>query len=208
MTSLISVSDLTDYNITIGANEATLVNRLIASASKAVVSAAGSPILRATTTVTLLATGGRLLRLPGQPIQSVQSATVGGTNILGASADGLVPPGNCVLSNGSLYRPGGWALQGPEQVVITYTHGLLTVPEDIAELVVSVVLAGLTAARDGDDGLAMTNGRISSTAIDDFKEAYATGNDVESVTATMLPKRTREWLASRFGGGAQVVTTL
>lgn len=204
---LIAVEDLTDYGVSIASDEMVLVGRLIAAASQAVIQAAGSPILQTTSTVTLVAAGGTMLRLPGLPIVSAQSVTIGGVNILGADADGSIEPGNCVLNSAGIYRPTGWANYGPEIVEITYTHGYQTVPMDVVDLVVSMVIAGLSAARSGDDGLAMNNGRMSSVSIDDYKEAYATG-DVEAVTPMMLPKRTRDWLASRFGGGTQVVTAL
>lgn len=204
---LISAADLADYGVSVASTETVLVGRLIDAASQAVIQAAGSPILRTTSSVTLVAAGGTLLRLPGLPIVSVQSATIGGVSILGPSADGSIDPGNCVLNGAGLYRPTGWANYGPEMVDITYTHGYTAVPTDVVDLLVAMVIAGLSAARSGDDGLAMNNGRMSSVSIDDYKEAYATG-DVEAVTPMMLPKRTRDWLSSRFGGGAQVVTAL
>ncbi len=204
---LISTSDLTDYGVTIAPTETNLVNRLISAASQAVIQAAGSPILRVTSSVTMVAAGGTLLRLPGLPIASVSSVSIGGVSILGPSADGSIEPGSCVLNGAGIYRPTGWANYGPEMVDITYTHGYTAVPTDVVDLVVAMVIAGLSAARSGDDGLAMNNGRMSSVAIDDYKEAYATG-DVEAVTPMMLPKRTRDWLSSRFGGGSQVMTAL
>jgi hypothetical protein len=203
MTDLISTSDLTDYGVVIAAGEVAVVNRLIRSASAAVCNAAGAPIIQSTSTVTLTAFDGQLLRLPGLPIQSVQSVI--------ATADGSVITDWVPVASG-LYRRSGWGLSdapgldGPMQVTVTYTHGLAIVPADIAELVVSVVIAGLEAFRS--ENLGLNNGRVSSVGIDDFKEGYATGLDVEAVTPMTLPSRTRRWLAARFGNGSQVVKTL
>jgi hypothetical protein len=69
-----------------------------------------------------------------------------------------------------------------------------------------MVIAGLDAYRSGDLGL--NNGRFASVAVDDFKESYATGLEVEAVTPMTLPSRTKQWLAAQFGNGAQVVRTV
>lgn len=203
MADLISVQDLTDYGVVIADSETTVVNRLIKSASAAVTEAAGSPIIQSTSTVTLTAFDGQLLRLPGLPVQSVQS-------VISATDGSVIDDWVQVVSG--LYRRSGWGLSdapgmdGPMNVTVTYTHGYATVPADIAELVVSVVIAGLEAFRSGDLGL--NNGRVSSIGIDDYKESYATGLEVEAVTPMTLPSRTRHWLAARFGNGSQVVKTL
>ena len=202
MTDLIGVSDLTDYGVVIADSETAVVGRLIRSASAAVVRAAGAPIIQSTSTVTLLAFDGQLLRLPGLPIRSVASV---------ALSDGSVLT-DWLQSVSGLYRRDGWGssdvpgLESPQQVTVTYTHGFATVPDDIAELVVSMVIAGLEAFRSGDLGL--NNGRVSSVGVDDYKEAYATGLEVEAVTPMTLPSRTRQWLAAQFGNGAQVVRTV
>lgn len=203
MTDLISVSDLTDYGVVVADSETAVVGRLIRSASAAVCNAAGAPIIQSTSTVTLTAFDGQLLRLPGLPVQSVQSVI--------ATEDGSVITDWVLVASG-LYRRSGWGMSdapgmdGPLTVTVTYTHGYAAVPDDIAELVVSVVIAGLEAFRSGDLGL--NNGRVSSVGVDDYKESYATGLEVEAVTPMTLPSRTRHWLAARFGNGSQVVKTL
>lgn len=203
MTDLINVSDLTDYGVVVADSETAVVGRLIRSASAAVCRAAGAPIIQATSIVTLTVFDGQLLRLPGLPIQSVQSVIAVADN---STVDGWIPV------TAGLYRRDGWGvsdvpgLQAPQQVAVTYTHGYTTVPDDVAELVVSMVIAGLEAFRSGDLGL--NNGRVSSVGVDDYKEAYATGLEVEAVTPMTLPSRTRNWLAAQFGNGAQVVRTV
>jgi hypothetical protein len=202
MTDLIGVSDLTDYGVVVADNETSVVGRLIRSASAAVCRAAGAPIIQSTSTVTLLAFDGQLLRLPGLPIQSVASVVL---------SDGTVLT-DWLKTVSGLYRRDGWGtadvpgLEAPQQVTVTYTHGFAAVPDDVAELVVSMVIAGLEAFRSGDLGL--NNGRVSSVGVDDYKEAYATGLEVEAVTPMTLPSRTRNWLAAQFGNGAQVVRTV
>lgn len=203
MADLISTTDLTDYGVVIADTETTVVGRLIRSASTAVIRAAGAPIIQATSTVQLAAFDGQLLRLPGLPIQSVASVTVV------ASGETLT---DWLQVASGLYRRDGWGatdvpgLEGPQIVEVTYTHGFPTTPDDIAELVVSMVIAGLDAYRSGDLGL--NNGRFASVAVDDFKESYATGLEVEAVTPMTLPSRTKQWLAAQFGNGAQVVRTV
>ena len=202
MAGLISTKDLLDYGVVIADTETAVVGRLIRSASAAVCNAAGAPIIQATSTVTLTAFDGQLLRLPGLPIQSVASIV--------DDSGALIT--DWVLATAGVYRRSGWGLSdtpgfdGPQRVKVTYTHGFAGVPDDIAEMVVFMVIAGLEAFRSGD--MALSNGRVSSVAIDDFKEAYATGSDFEAVTPMTLPPRTRNWLAARFGSGSQVVHTL
>lgn len=198
MADLIDVSVLAEYGVEVASNEVAVVARLIRSASAAVIDAAGSPIISATTTLALPVFPGKMLRLPGLPISSVQSVTAQG-----------VPVTGYVLVGAGLYRAAGWSDSGPTEVEVTYTHGLPSVPEDIAELVASMVIAGLYAFRiEGAEGFALNNGKISSMGIDDYKESYATGDSVEAVTPMTLPSKTRRWLASRFGGGAGTVVTL
>ena len=203
MANLISTTDLTDYGVVIADTETTVVGRLIRSASAAVVRAAGAPIIQATSTVRLAAFGSQLLRLPGLPIQSVASV------VDVSSGDTMT---DWIQVAAGVYRRDGWGasdvpgLEGPRLVDVTYTHGFATTPDDIAELVVSMVIAGLDTFRSGDLGL--NNGRFASVAVDDFKESYATGLEVEAVTPMTLPSRTRNWLAAQFGNGAQVVRTV
>ena len=193
MADLITSGDLNDYPVSVDKTGA-LASRLISSASAAVIDAAQSPILETRSTVEVTAMPAKILRLPGLPISEVHSVTVDGVAVTG-----------WVQIEAGVHLAEGWSRNGLERVTVDYTHGLRSVPEDIKDLVVRMVLAGLIAAEDGADGLALSNGRISSLAVDDYKEAYATGAEVEAVTEMSLPERTRDWLAARFGAGGPTV---
>jgi hypothetical protein len=189
---LITKADLAKYGTDVDL-DAPRVELMIQIASETVIDAAGSPILQTRSVVEIPAMPSRILRLPGLPVSEIHAVSV----------DGLAVTGWTRITAG-LYRPYGWSSYGLETVTVDYTHGLPTVPADIKDLVARMVIAGLLAAQDGADGLALTNGRLSSFSIDNYREAYATGAEVEAVTEMTLPERTRERLARRFGAGASV----
>lgn len=193
MADLITPADLIPYPVNVS-TDSLLATILISSASSAVTDAAQSPILETRSTVDVTAMPAKILRLPGLPISEIHSVTVDGVAVTG-----------WVQIEAGVYLAEGWSRCGLERVTVDYTHGLKAVPADIKDLVARMVIAALIAAEDGADGLALSNGRVSSLAIDDYKEAYATGEDVEAVTEMSLPKRTRDWLAARFGAGGPTV---
>jgi hypothetical protein len=187
---LITKDDLKPYGATDEQLALPLVDVLIGSASDAVIDAAGSPILESRSTVEITAMPARILRLPGLPVREIHSVTIDGQPVTGWTR----------IAAG-IYREPRWSHDRLEIVTVEYTHGLPAVPNDVKDLVARMVLAGLIAAEDGPAAFALNNGGVSSVAIDDFKEAYATGVDVEAVTEMTLPERTRRWLERRFGGG-------
>lgn len=190
--NLIEPVDLDVYPVEVDGTEALFVEHLIAVASAAVVDAAGVQIKEARSTLTLLVAPGKTVRLPGAPIRTIHSVTRDGKAVEGWLKTGT-----------GLYSSLGFKWHEPFELTVDYTHGLSVVPADVKDLVCRMVIAGLFAGRDGDEALALNNGALSSIAIDDYKEAYATG-DVEAVTEMTLPKRTRSWLRNRFSGGAVV----
>lgn len=196
---LITASDVTALGIELEDGDEQIVERLIESASSAITAAAGCPIVESTSTVRVLGLPERLLGLPGVPVTSVTAVYVDGE---------LLPDTRYRVAAAGVYRPEGWQQTPlPPVVDITYVHGLKSVPADIVTLCASMVAAGLNAIRAGD--FELQNGRISSTSIDDFREAYATsGEGIEQVTPMDLPARTRAALRARFGGSATVVSTL
>lgn len=185
MADLITQDDLSEYGVTVEAEEFNTVGRLIRAASAAVIDAARSPIQEVRSEVTLLGRPGTLLTLPGLPIREIHTITVAGVEVT-----------DWLQADTGAYCPSGWPVK---RITIDYTHGLPEVPEDIIALVVSMVTAGLLAVRDGEDAIALNNGLLSSFAIDDYKESYATGKDSEAVTPMALTERTQRWLARRFG---------
>ena len=187
------------YGETVDASETATVNELIASASSAITSAAGTGILAATSTIEVLGLEERLLNLPGAPVRRVDEVLADGT---------LIDPSTYRVTSNGIFRAQGWACgRDLPNLRITYFHGFDEVPNDIKTLCVSMVIAGLIASREG--GWDLQNGRMSSIGIDDYREAYATsGEGIEQVTPMDLPERTRNRLRKRFGGGVSVVATL
>ncbi|WP_263170678.1 mobile element protein [Streptomyces sp. SCSIO ZS0520] len=77
-------------------------------------------------TVFLDGSGGPVLRLPAAPVLAVRTVEIDGTEVDGVRVR---------RQSGLLLHPGGcwpeWA-----EVTVTYDHGYVTVPEDVAEVVV------------------------------------------------------------------------
>lgn len=184
--NLASASDL-------AARDVTASTVMLAVASSIVRGAAGSPILETDSTVTLTGWGERVLRLPGLPVTAVASVEVDGT-ALAATAYKFI-------DNASLWRACGWGYETePASVEVTMTHGFAEVPEQIKQLVIDLAVAGETAAETG-----AIDPRIASERIDDYTVTFVTGAEAVA-TAMELPKATRAWLRSAFGGGAGVVS--
>lgn len=164
---------------------------MLAVASSVVRAAAGSPILQTTSTVTLTDWGGRLLRLPGLPVLSVASVKVDGSEATGWK----------LVDSASLFHADYWGGDDdPASVEVTLTHGLPKVPDHIVQLVCDLAIAGADAARSG----AHPPGVIAEK-IDDYSVTFAAGAEAVA-TAMELPRLTKQWLRSQFGGGVQVVT--
>lgn len=167
---------------------------MLGVASSLVRGAAGSPILEASSVVTLWATdGSQYLSLPGQPVTAVASVVYDG--------DTLTADDDYKLVDGSLWGSTPWG-DGcePLEVVVTMTHGLAAVPPHIVQLVCDLAIAGANAATDGAH-----DPRVIAEKIDDYSVTFAAG--AESVASVMeLPAATRRALRAKFGGGAGVVT--
>src|SRR5690625_6304226 len=86
---LASVSDLSVYNV--DTSDTALVERLLESVSAAVRDAAGVPITKTTSTVTMWTEPSKRVELPALPVQSVDEVRLNGE--LGT---------RCVLRGGSL----------------------------------------------------------------------------------------------------------
>lgn len=187
---------VTDLPASVDVSDAEQVATSLAAASDAVRDAAGCPISRATSTVALMGSRDRWLTLPGGPVVSVSAVLLDGAVVT-----------DFVLREGRLWRSYGWQsgllvdnpYDAPSEVTVTMVHGLLEVPADIIALVASLAAADINAAAEGYESKA----GIASEAIDDYRVAYTSGENVQSFTVE-LPERTRAWLRQRFGGGSYV----
>lgn len=189
LVDLAVAADLSDRGVDV--SDAGLVAVMLAAASAVVRGAAGSPISETDSTVTLTAWGGTMLQLPGLPVQSVATVEIDGD----AATDWKL------TDTGALWRRAGWGYDlEPIPVEVTMTHGLPSVPADVVQLVCDLAIAGMGAATEG-----ALDPRVVAERIDDYSVTFASG--AEAVASAMsLPRLTRNWLRSRFGGGVQVVT--
>lgn len=166
------------------------VARALRVASAAIRDAAQSVISGTDATVTVPATQGNLLRLPG-PVQAVTEVTVDGTAVTDYQVFGE-----------GLWRRCGWGTE-PVPVAVTGSFGLADVPDDIIDLTVQLALAWLAHMATGGGSTA----GVASARIDDAAETY-TEEASGQVSPLFIPEATRTWLASRFGGGVEVVEFL
>lgn len=158
------------------------------SASEAVRDAAGSPIVATTATISLPAPSpcNQWLDLPG-PVSAVALVEVDGEAFT-----------DYVRQGSSLWARGGWRTTWePVNVDVTLTFGLAEVPADVVNLVCDLAQASLLQEAPVPAG-------VTSIAIDDYRESYATGADAQ-VSVFEIPERTRAWLRQRFGATAFVV---
>lgn len=191
MDPLASESDLLARNI-VSPGAPVDMMRALESASAAIRSAAGSPISRETSTVTIGGSAEQWLQVPMQPARAV-------TNVLldGAGID------DWMLVDGRLWRSGGWGSWcSPSQVTMTVDSGYDPVPADVVDLCCALVAASFGSAAGGYDP-----GRgVSSVSIDDYQESRVAGAD-EQVSVFELPQRTRDWLQQTYGSAVATVGT-
>lgn len=166
-----------------------LAETYLAVASAAVRDAAGVPISRVTSTVSLYGLGGQWLRLPGPPIVSVATVVLDGDTLT-----------DWALVDGWLFRQCGWEACGPVPMpaVVTYTHGLAEVPADVVDLVCRMTASALLAASSEADGSGLAVDRIVSERLGDYAVTY---DQASGATEMELADRTRDRLRARFGGG-------
>ncbi|MER6147959.1 hypothetical protein [Streptomyces hirsutus] len=183
---LATVDDLEARGLTVDASETDIVGVYLGVASTAVREAAGTAISRTTSTITLEGVPGQRLSLPGTPIASVASVAVDGRTVT-----------DWRLRSERLWRAGGWTGVEPSEVEVTYTHGLVDVPDDIVDLVCRMAAAALNAYRSEDDGAGLAADKeVTSERLGDWAVTY--GSDGR-VTEMELTQYWRERLAARFG---------
>lgn len=184
--ALTSLATTTDLGVT-GSD----AERALTVASAVIREAAGSAISAVTGTVVVPApSSGTVLALPG-PITAVTAVLV----------DGVAVTDYENVSYG-LWRRGGWA-DSPVPVSVTGTFGLAEVPADIVDLCCVLAKSWLEHKASGGASVA----GLKSIRLDDAAEGY-TDEAAGQVTPVFLPVATREWLATRFGGGVHIVETL
>lgn len=183
---LATVADLEARGMTVEPGEVGIVNVYLGVASAAVREAAGTAITRTTSTLALEGVPGQRLTLPGPPIVSVDAVAVDGRTIT-----------DWRLRSERLWRAAGWSGIEPSEVEVTYTHGLLSVPDDIVDLVCRAVAAALVAYRseDGGTGLAADK-EITSERLGDWSVTYGADGRVTEMELTQV---WRDRLAARFG---------
>ena len=183
---LATVDDLEARGLTVDPGEVGIVNVYLGVASAAVREAAGTAITRTTSTLTLEGVPGQRLTLPGPPIVSVDAVAVDGRTVT-----------DWRLRSERLWRAAGWSGIEPSEVEVTYTHGLLSVPDDIIDLVCRAVAVALVAYRseDGGTGLAADK-EITSERLGDWSVTYGADG---RVTEMELTQAWRDRLAARFG---------
>ena len=187
---LADVGDLTARGITVPSGMD--ADAILAAASDAVADAAGCPISVATSTVTLVVDEPRCFDLPGGPVQSVASVTVGGVPVSGwvKFANSVRMPTTRWWGTGCL----------PVEVTVTYTHGYPVIPADIVDLVCGMAAIALNTG--GDYGSA---GRISLVRLGDFEERTSQPAGADSPSPVGLPDSVRNRLRARFGTSAVMV---
>jgi hypothetical protein len=164
----------------------------LAVASSVVRAAAQSPVVETTSTVTLWGLDGdRYLDLPGKPVTDVSAVSVDGA----ALTDGAYK-----LIQGRLWRLCGWGHAScPAEVVVTMTHGYLTAPEWVVQIVCDLAIAGIKAAPNG-----ARDPRIFVESLGPYSVTYSQAGALVA-TAMELPTATRQALRKAFGGGAALV---
>lgn len=195
---LAPLADVVDLQVRgIDDSDSALSTEMLAVASASIRAAAGCPISRTTSTITVPAWGDNILRLPGVPLVSVGSVTVEGATVADYK---MLPEG--------LWRSCGWGRTNvPALVTVTYTHGILSseVPADIVDLACNLAAAGQAEARSLAAGGSF-DPRTVVESIDDYRVQYSEG--AEALGSVFdLPAGTRSRLRARFGGGASLVET-
>lgn len=152
MANLASVADAERLGYTLPPD---LAEALLARASARLRRAAGQQISRTETTIRLRADSRGLVRLPAPPVVEV-AAVVAAVEDGGAELDGWVWDG----------RDRVCGLTG--DVVVTYTHGLDPIPDELLDLVCQVAAR---LAQEPDSG-GMAAG-VRSESIDDYSVTYA-----------------------------------
>lgn len=189
LVSVASAQELLGRDLTDAENRH--LEKLLAVASDTVRDAAGQLLSRTTTTVRLIGSSSRRLRLPQIPVVSVDQIVIDGT---------ITAPTSWRLLGGELDRAGGWSGCDDVEVEVTYTHGWDPVPGPVQALVIQ--LAAAAVARLEEDGLFGSMPGIVQESISPNSHAVTWGSDEPAPSSVFeLPERTRRWLRRDYGLG-------
>jgi len=179
------VDDLEARGLAVEPEEAAVANVYLGVASAAVREAAGTAITRTTSTITVEGVPGQRLTLPGPPVVAVDTVAVDGRTVT-----------DWRLRSERLWRASGWSGPEPTEVEVTYTHGLVDVPEDIVDLVCRMAASALKTYRtEGGEGLAVDR-EVTSERLGDWAVTYGADGRVSQMELTQF---WRDRLAARFG---------
>lgn len=182
---LATTSDLEARNIFVP--DAVDADTLLASASAEVRQAAGCAISEETSTVTFVVDDPCEFALPFGPVTAVASVEVDSVAVAGWTKLG-----------DTVRFPTGWTRCLPVEVTFTYTHGLPNVPDDIVDLVCSIVAIAVGTGYG-------TTERLQSFRLGDFSQSFTPTAGSDSPSPVALPDSVRQRLRARFGGSVAVV---
>lgn len=135
--------------VTFTTMQETRATALLADASAVVRNYTRQLITEATDTATLEATTEQWLYLPERPVTAVSSVLAGAAPL---------SAGMWFLQGDALFRYDGWnsrfygstsVWNQPNTIVVTYTHGYATVPDDIVRVVCKLALSAWPTTPDG-----------------------------------------------------------
>lgn len=180
--------------------ELTQVTSLLDRASSEIRSTIGQHVTRVENeTITLPAYGReQMLDLPQQPVVSVSAVQIDGVTVTDYKPVG-----------GQLFRRRGWLstfgtfCDDPSVVTVTYTHGIVGVPEELNTLCCALAAAAKAQIDEGGGTLGPLPG-VSTESIDDYRVGFVTGPDAPPHVMT-IPEEAAERLRSRYGTGVTLV---
>ena len=146
----------------------------------------GQAVSRGTSTVTVWAAPGGLVRLPAVPVVSVASVL----------SDGAAVAYELLDSSSLLVRT-----SVPLKLTVTYTHGWSPIPGILRKWCKVLAAASMAAAGSGNLGL---SGGLAGVSVDDGRVAWATGSG-ENGGGVSLPDAVALRLRANYGAPAVTV---
>lgn len=163
-----------------GGNNDTLLQTLITAASVAIANYISRDIVSQSYTDVLDGTNGRVMVLPNSPITAIASVTI----------DGKTIPAGSVTTPGFYFTPtkiilnGYYFSKGYGNVVITYTAGFASIPQDIAQFCIGTVQYWLNDRQRAGEVSRSMGGQTISYSRDDMPAWVKTGLNQYKKVAT------------------------